>query len=280
MPGYNPYGSDPIYCAKVGDEDNYTVSFLSALKRNAGAVNQAQGIESFQITFYNGDTYNGFISIPNIESNGGGPNNALGDGEAVVDPYSIISVGIGPGNITVPANTTHYYVTTRVWTNCTPNNLLDYGHTPIRFDIVEPGCNDYDHIQVSWTNSFGMRDYYTFTKRNEKRVNLTRNTFLKESADYSSSSYTTNRYDRGFETYSQKIQEEYIANTDYISDADAQFLENLFRSPDVRVNIGNTAWEPVVLLSNSYTERSYRKDRLFQYEIRFRKAHNLKSQRG
>ena len=280
MSGFNPYGSDPIYCAKVTDNDHLTVSFLSKLNRNASAVSQAQGIEAFQITFYNGDTYNGFLSIPNIESNGGGPNNAVGDGESVTDPYSIISVGLGPQNITIPANTTHYYVTTRVWTNCTPNNLLDYGHTPVRVDIVEANCNDYDHIRVSWTNSYGMRDYYSFTKRNEKRIRIKRNTYLQESADYASTSYTTNRYDRGTTTFSQKLDMDYTASTDWVSDEDAIYLENLFVSPDVRVKIGDGEWQPVTLTSNSYTERNYRKDRLFQYQIQFRAAHGLKSQRG
>ena len=279
MPGFNPYGSDPIYCAKVTDNDNYTVSYLSALNRNASAVNQAQGIETFQITFYNGDTYNGFLEVQNIESNGGGPNNAIGDGEAVTDPYSIISVGLGPQNITVPANTTHYYVTTRVWTNCTPNNLLDYGHTPVRFDIVDEDCLDYDHIQLSWTNSFGMRDYFTFTKQNEKRIKIKRNTYLQESADYASSSFTTNRYDRGSKVYSQKLDREWTANTDYLDDDDAAYLENLFVSPDVRARIDGE-WYPVVLTSTQYQEKTYRKDRLFQYDIRFQLAHGLKSQRG
>ena len=280
LSGFNPFGSTQIHNVELTSTDHFTVSYFSKLKRNAGAVNQAQGIEEFIVSFYNGSQFISSTQIENIESNGGGPNNAVGDAEAVTDPYSIITVGFGPANLTVPANCTHYYIQSRVWTNCTPNNLLGWAHTPVRVSLVEPKCNDFDHIQVSWTNSKGMRDYYSFTKRNEKRVNAKRNTFLQESADYSSSSFTTNRYDRGFKTYSQTLDLVYTANTDYMQDDIAAYLENLFISPDVRVKIGNGEWEPVVLTSNSYTEKTYRKDRLFQYTIQFKRAHNLKSQRG
>jgi len=76
------------------------------------------------------------------------------------------------------------------------------------------------------------------------------------------------------------------AFTDYISDADALFLEGLFKSADVKVRFNDAPgaaqyeWVPVSLLTSSYEEKTYRKDRLFQYNIRFKRAHNLKSQRG
>jgi hypothetical protein len=39
-------------------------------------------------------------------------------------------------------------------------------------------------------------------------------------------------------------------------------------------------WQPIVLKTSSYIEKTYRKDRLFQYTIKFTMANNLKSQRG
>ena len=52
-------------------------------------------------------------------------------------------------------------------------------------------------------------------------------------------------------------------------------------SPDVRVRFGaNANWFPAILTSNAYVERNFKKDKLFQYEISFKLAHPLKSQRG
>ena len=75
--------------------------------------------------------------------------------------------------------------------------------------------------------------------------------------------------------------------TGYMSDEEAKYLEGLFNSPDVRVRLGMNApagydayFFGCNVTSASWTEKSYRKDQLFQYEIRFKLANNLKSQRG
>ena len=131
------------------------------------------------------------------------------------------------------------------------------------------------------TNSLGFMDYFQFQKRNERSVNITRDSFLKESNDYSSAIFTTNRGDRGYTTYSQVLDEQWAANTRFLYDYEATFLQNLFMSPDVRVRFGDeTVWYPVQILTNSYVEKTNRKDRLFQYEVQFKMAHNIKSQRG
>ena len=86
--------------------------------------------------------------------------------------------------------------------------------------------------------------------------------------------------------FSQALQENFTAFTDFISDEEAIYLESLFTSPDVKVRFnekpapGKYEWVPVSLLSTSYTQKTSRKDKLFQYDIKFKRAHNLKSQRG
>ena len=153
-----------------------------------------------------------------------------------------------------------------------------------RYNIIKEDCNDYPHIQFAWMNSKGMRDQFTFTKKNEKKVSVKRNEFLKESADYNGSSYSVDIHDRGYTTYSQQIKEVYTVTSGFINDQEAQNLESLIRSADVNVRFseGDLAnqWQPVRLQTNSYIQKTNRKDRLFQYTITFTIAHNLKSQRG
>jgi hypothetical protein len=159
-------------------------------------------------------------------------------------------------------------------------------HYVHRFNIVEPNCNDFPEYQFSWLNSYGFRDYYSFKKRKDRSVNIQRNEYLREAADYNSNAYDVNIYDRGTTVFSQQLQEEFTAFTDYISDADALYLEKLFTSADVKVRFNDAPgslkyqWMPISLISANWTEKTYRKDKLFQYEIRFKRAHNLKSQRG
>ena len=170
--------------------------------------------------------------------------------------------------------------------NIQHTELYDHSVNPPTFLGIDqtPPCNDYDHIQFAWMNSEGYRDQFTFTKRNEKKINTKRNNFLKEAADYNDTRYIVDKQARGFTTYSQDIKEVWQATSGYMNDEEAQLLESMFKSPSVNVRFSTgeyaNEWLPINLISSSYTEKTYRKDRLFQYTVDYKLANNIKSQRG
>jgi len=301
----------------VFSDDQHTVSYFN--KPYTGGLpspsSAASCIEGFRITSYNAaGTSVDDVIIPNIIANDGGPNVAYGDGQEPRDNTLVITAGLGPQNLTnFTYNTTplataqytldptvaYYYVQTVAYT---PGTCLATftGYTDESMHWVQmfriygrgavtntSGCLDYDRIQFSWLNSFGFRDYYTFTKKNVRSTKRRANNFLAGTADYNAANYSTTLGARGYTTYSQEIQETFTAETGYMSDEDADFLEGLFNSPDVRVRLGQNgplAYESYFfgcnITSASWTEKSYRKDKLFQYEIKFKLANNVKSQRG
>ena len=280
--------SDRVYVQKVRPSDNFTLSILQELEFGAIApISQAKGVEAYRIVEY--DRFDTRISdtiVPNVTSYGGGPNNTPYQGNAIVDPYWVVTAGVGPRQLLLNPLTSYYYIGFPVATDgiCTTEHTNYTDESAFhwwKFEITDDKCNDFTPIQFSWMNSLGFRDYFYFEKRNEKQLNISRNNYLAEANNFNNSTFTTGRTDRGFTTYSQTIEETYVANTRFLQDYEAAFLENLFISPDVKVRFGDdTEWFPVTLLTTSYTERNYRKDKLFQYEISFKKAHNIKSQRG
>jgi len=270
-----------VYLWDVTPQDMTTITYYNGVNGNPPAM--VRGLGGFRWTLYNNNILLDTVEYQNIQSMGGGPNIAIADGTTISYPYNAISVGTGPKNFQdFDPSATHYYVSAGAYD---PASTLGVGTDPMfyvhRFNIVDPACNDYEHYQFSWLNSYGFRDYYTFNKKKTRSVNITRNEFLKEDADYSASQYDVNTYDRGTTVYSQTLKEVYTAFTDYISDADASFLEGLYISADVKVRMGaSTDWWPISLISSNYTEKTSRQDKLFQYEITFKQANNLKSQRG
>lgn len=297
-------------------DDLHTVSYFNPLYTGGlpAASSLAQGIEGFRITSYENDgTLVDDVVIPNVVANGGGPNTVYGGGQIPVNNSAVITGGFGPQNLvnftyvdglstvnfTLDPAVAYYYVQTVAYT---PGTCLatftGYTDESIhwvqmyrifgRGAVVNPTqCLDYDHIQFSWLNSFGFRDYYTFTKKNVRSTKRKANNFLANTVDYNSTLYATTSGARGFTTYSQEIQETFSANTGYMTDEEADYLEGLFNSPDVRVRLGNQApagydayFFGCNITSASYTEKSYRKDKLFQYDIKFKLANNMKSQRG
>ena len=264
--------------------DINTKTFYSKVNRSGTLLNQeVQGIEKFVIVQYTGIFQSSVSSIQNIQSLGGGPNVTPGQGLLVGGNFQTVTIGSGPANIAVNLlpSTTHYYIIPQVATQCGDGIAAWKAQ---RYNIIQEPCNDYPHIQFAWLNSLGFRDQFTFTKKNEKMVTTNRNEYLKEAADYNSSDYSVDLLSRGYTTYSQTIKETWTATTGYINDAQAKLLESLFKSAQVNVRFSTgeyaNQWVPVRLQTASYTEKTNRKDKLFQYTATFTIASNIKSQRG
>jgi len=281
---------------------------------------EATGIDAFHVLQVG---YQGTVIItnlvPNIQANGGGPNVSMGQGIGISGVFQTITLATGPANLPIGVihpNTTHYYIVPVTYTpnSCSPDpqsqlNLMNasawktqrynIAHTkqwgpdtynPSGPEVVtgitqlDAACNDYSHIQFAWQNSLGYRDQFTFTKKVNHNTRTKNNNFLKGAADYNSSQYAVDLQDRGYTTYSQKIENDFTVMSDYMNDAEAELLKHLYQSAEVKVRFSEgpyaNQWVPVTITRTAYNEKTYRKDRLFQYTVNFRLASNIKSMRG
>lgn len=278
--------------------DQCTKSFYNTVRvtGSLSPVFNVQGIEAYIVAQFN-SAGNRIVTntLVNTQSNGGGPNITLGQGTTPTGNYLINTVASGPANFPIgilsPA-TTHYYIIPVLYT---PQGCVTdpQSQTPLmdqaawraqRFNVLPTPCIDYPHVQFAWMNSLGMRDQFTFTKRNERGVKTKKNNFLRELADYNANTYNVTPQSRGFTTFSQTIVETFSADTDYINDEEAKLIEHLFTSPDVMVRFSTGAlanqWLSVNMISSNYVEKTNRKNKLFQYNVKFKLANNIKSQRG
>jgi len=298
--GYPSPGGIDVH--NVYRDDQCTKSFWQNIFRLSSPYppNQAvQGIEAFYVLQANaaGNIFN-VATLANTQSSGGGPNISLGQGLIPTGNFNVITLATGPANFpigTLSSVCTHYYIVPVLYTPLSPTNCTtdELSQAPLmseaawriqRYNILEKPCNDYPHVQFAWLNSEGFRDQFTFTKRNEKKINTKRNNFLKEAADYNDTRYIVDKQSRGFTTYSQSIKEDWTATSGYMNDEEVALIESMFKSPSVNVRFSTgeyaNEWIPINLVSSSYTEKSYRKDRLFQYTVNYKLANNIKSQRG
>lgn len=294
---------EKVYVEECRPDERLTKSWWNQLTLDVDAPEAANHIGAFEIVVYDGDTEIQDEFIPNITTNGGGPNQSITDTTAGNGDSLIITMGIGPANIEdfgfndgfaannfqLQDNWTHYYITPvasqagQCGSGVNPGELGEPTHNPVLVIRKEENCSDFDPIRLSWVNSYGFLDYYSFDKKNVKSVNTKKNTYLKESNDYNSNLFAVDRGSRGITTYSQKSEEVYEANTGYMTDAEAEFLQYLFRSADVRAQSNrfqSDEYLPVELTDVRWTQKTNRTDQLFQYTIRFKLAHNIKTQRG
>jgi len=272
-----------VYCLTRHRNDvDFITSWLNYSRENISfpIPTGCEGIRGVRMTLVN---TSGIIILDTIY-------NVLFDETDPVYPYDIIHFNSGNRNaglVTNFQNITHYYLapyTLKGTGNCSSTED-DYSPTPtyapIRVDIVDEQCNDFDYVQLSWLNSFGVRDYYYFTKRKDNNYTISRETYVKPEGTWGEATFSLPDYSRGEQVYNTEVQEGWTITTDFLSDEDADKLKSLFVSPDVRARFSpSNTWIPVVLTNTSWNERTFRKDKFFQYQIQMKSAHKLNIQRG
>ena len=278
---FDPNDDELIYRFRgsTGDYTN-TLQFLNRYREGSNSF--GNGITYVRMATYTDTTEVANVYINNTTGNGGGPDAAVGADGIPSGSYGVIGVDFGSNTSNITDALTHAYVWVSYNSSSayTANDDLRASRC-YRIDFDDTECNDYDTMNVRWLNSLGGIDYFAFRKKREKSINVKRNTYTTTNASWDTQTFRQYNYDRGETVFNQTVDETHTANTRYLSDAESTYLENLYRSPDVQVDLNNDGeWKPVILTSNKYTERSYRKDKLFQHSITFRMANKPVAQGG
>lgn len=169
-------------------------------------------------------------------------------------------LGIYPGNIDLAfgllGNTHHYLV-----------NFLFSGSPRARsiaFFQAEEECR-FETIRLAWINSRGGWDFWNFTKRSEENYAVERKQYRKVIGNYATanSSFEYNTYDRGLTDRGAYVNKLLQVSTDYLSEAQFEFLRGLIISDSVYILDNKGLPTPVNVENNNFTllrTRSYIKE--------------------
>ena len=264
-------------------DEQWTVSTINQVAISDGSTLPQSAL---RIESYNGNTLVDDITIENTEANGGGPFRVSACNYAATTwPYWVITAQVGADMLGLSANITHYYC----WFAPSSDvailgcQRLVPSTNVFRFNIDTGECNDFTPIQLSWMNSLGFRDYFTFQKRNDNEIRIKRDEYYELPGTWNSSNFTIEEYDRGRRVFSQSAEETWTLRTGYLTDDEQQYLKNLILSADVNYHVveaNDTNWYATTLQTNRWTSRTFRKNKLFQLEIQIKVSNNVTTQRG
>lgn len=172
----------------------------------------------------------------------------------LTNPYSTISspidnsemrlsVGVGPKNINLTTfdgspsppfidSSVKYYTITFMQTLSPP---VDISITK-RFDI-DYRCSPFKTYRLFWLNRLGDFDSYTFNLKSKRSIDIQRNTYNK----FLSNTYQVG--DRGKTVTSVVANEAYTIVSNWMTEEEALWLEELFTSPEVRLYSNNVTEE-------------------------------------
>ena len=209
-----------------------------------------------------------------------------------------------------PAGMTHYYVYPVAVQGSTCDadfpSYSDYPlAVPVRVNIREEyfteylkagkgsdlrGCTDYNPVMFRWTNTMGYQDMAWFTKKNTYSKTSSKKTYFKDNVDYSSDQLTYMPYTDawfkfdfpnnlrnlqfgGTTTYNNTVDEIFTATSGWMHEEFSQYIQWMFQSPSVTAN-----GFPIELLTTTWDYKTFGKDKLFQYEVRYKLATPLNAQ--
>jgi len=279
----------------IGTTDYHTLAFFQESGSTLGsgslygkAVASASTYSPKYINFqfyYNGSTTGSVFRIGNSNSTGGNYNN----GAAARN--KILYTGIGTANIagsggTVPASWDYYTVFAE------DNAFAQISDTYYFYN--QSVCKGFEKFRLTWLNRLGVWDYFNFTKKNVRKVNSKRETYQQIKGSWNEATYKKHGYKGGRKTFSTNSKEVITLQTDYITEEAAQWLEELFTSPEVFVlqerstdkaagtisNLVNKYVQPCVVTTSSYTRKTTANDKLKQYTVDIEMSHNKRIQKA
>lgn len=126
----------------------------------------------------------------------------------------------------------------------------------------------YNPIQVTFLNRRGSYEYYTFNKDSKRTVQITKKEWMNNMP------WNFEQGQRINSVLSQNIEIDYSINTDWISEYDYSFLEELASSPEVYI-ISGINRIPIYITDTSYTTKTQVRDVIFNLNINYKYAFPL-----
>lgn len=150
--------------------------------------------------------------------------------------------------------------------------------TEARKIYIDEYCSKYSPIRFKFMNNYGKYDYYTFTGAKTKSTNIKRNTYKSNPNQWSGTNYNYSRTSRGLSQYETVLDDTITINSDWITEAESEWLEQLVTSPDVYIYEGSNLVS--VNITNANYETKYEaSQQLFNLVISFTYSQNRKRQR-
>ena len=137
---------------------------------------------------------------------------------------------------------------------------------------IDYTCSLYEDVRIVFLNRMGGYDYWTFNKDNKRTANITRTEYKKVLPAL----YTIG--ERGQTTLSQNIEYTYSLNSDWVTEYEYSFLEELVTSPNVFIVKSDATLIPINITDTSYQIKTQLRDKLFNMTINYKLSNSINIQ--
>ena len=252
--------NQPQY-VNVQPDDYQTISFILA---SNNLTNWRMGIDRFDA---NGNMIGGTTSHIGLSGS-----NTYMRQDFGIGPMNLINAGLTMSGVS-------YY---RCFMNIPPD-MPGQPYTrgsEYRYFRIDNSCSSYNKTRICFLNRRGGYDYFNFTLDNKKTLAIKRTEYQKDLA------WNYQVGDRGQTVLAQTADEKFTANSNWITETESEWLQELLTSPDVYV-LGNTSAVgaasggyklPIIITDNSYEVKTAMRNQVFNLVLNYRMAYDLNLQ--
>ena len=162
------------------------------------------------------------------------------------------------------------------------------GSLTYRINILCPNLKGFEAIRLTWLNQWGTWDYYTFNMKSTRTIATNRTSYTQMSGTWNDSTFKISDYKGGKKNFRVNSTEKIKLNTDFVTEAEGVWFEELINSTEVYIvngyeddvanTITNKYIDPVVLTTSSYVKKTIANDKLMQYTIEIEKSKMQRTQ--
>ena len=199
-------------------------------------------------------------------------------------------VGVFPANLrAVPAwevefaagNIEYYTIQAR-------DEALDVVSDTYTINIICPNERGYEGIRLTWLNQWGTWDYYTFNMKSTRSIATKKIPYTQAGGTWNESTFKISGYKGGKKNFRVNSTEKIKINTDFVTEEEGVWFEELINSNDVYIVNGfstdeanaitNKYVEPVILTTSNYVKKTIANDKLMQYTFEIEKSKMKRTQ--
>tara|TARA_R110000824_G_scaffold49227_2_gene138192 strand:+ start:1708 stop:3108 length:1401 start_codon:yes stop_codon:yes gene_type:complete len=212
-----------------------------------------------------------------------------GGSDSYANAYDpLMYFGAFPGNLqntstifagAVVLGLTHYTIHAQTDTSASQHYTIN---------IICPNERGHEGIRLTWLNQWGTWDYYTFNMKSTKSINTKRIAYTPLGGTWNESTFKIAGYKGGKKNFRVNSTENIKINTDFVTEAEGVWFEELINSNEVYIlngfsadvadTITNKYVEPVVLNTSSYVKKTIANDKLMQYTFEIEKSRMKRTQ--
>jgi len=138
---------------------------------------------------------------------------------------------------------------------------------------------EYPGTRFAFINNYGVWDYFNFTLQENKITAMESGLYKKNFVNYSTTTnaVTYDKKRRGSDAYYLNISENFQVYSDWLTQAEADWLGQLFFSPEVMIQSG-TDWLPIIITDTQFVSKTNpRTQKNFQFVVNYTLANNKRS---